>query len=207
MQRHISPLVQEKPVTDAPLQLAVIVASVRQGRTGHVVSSWFHDESVKHGKFAVDLIDLADTPPPLILGNEMPQELAGVTKKLAAADAFVVVTPEYNHSFPASIKSLIDWHYGEWRAKPVGFVSYGGMASGLRAVEGLRLVFAEMHAVTVRDCVSFGMFTGQGFEEDGRPTDAEGASAAATTLLDQLAWWGGTLREARERTPYPAPQH
>ena len=78
-----------------------------------------------------------------------------MTPRLAAADAFVVVTPEYNHSYPAPVKTLIDWHFTEWQAKPVGFVSYGGMSGGLRAVEHLRGVFAELHAVTVRDTVSF----------------------------------------------------
>ena len=69
----------------------------------------------------------------------------------------MIVTPEYNHSFPASLKNTIDWFDSEWHAKPVGFVSYGGMAGGQRAVEHLRQVFAELHAVTVRDTLSFHM--------------------------------------------------
>ena len=74
---------------------------------------------------------------------------------LGLADAFVVVTPEYNHGYPAPLKELIDSVNAEWQAKPVAFVSYGGVSGGLRAVEQLRLVFAELHAVTIRDSVSF----------------------------------------------------
>jgi NAD(P)H-dependent FMN reductase len=113
----------------------------------------------------------------------------------------VVVTPEYNHSFPASLKNLIDWHYTQWRAKPVGFVSYGGVAGGLRAVEHLRTVFAELHAVTTRDVVSFHTAWEQ-FDDSGKPVDPVGPATAAKTMLDQLAWWGLALRQARAERPY-----
>ncbi|GAB2898079.1 NADPH-dependent FMN reductase [Streptomyces mayteni] len=189
-------------MSDAPLKLAIVIGSIRDGRSGHTVGNWFKDEAGKHGAFDVDVVDMRDAPPPLILGNEPPAELAATTEKLEAADAFVIVTPEYNHSYPASIKSLIDWHYTQWRAKPVGFVSYGGHACGLRAVEALRLVLAEMHAVTVRDCVSFGMYSGNGFGEDGQPSEPEGANGAAKVLLDQIAWWATALKEAKAKKPY-----
>lgn len=120
---------------------------------------------------------------------------------LAAADAFVVLTPEYNHSFPASLKTLIDWHFHEWRAKPVAFVSYGGLSGGLRAVEQLRQVFAELHAVTVRDTVSFHN-AGASFDDQGRHKDPSAPDAAAKVMLDQLAWWGLALREAKSVRPY-----
>jgi hypothetical protein len=77
-------------------------------------------------------------------------QFAGVSPRLTSAEAFVIITPEYNHSFPASLKNLIDWHYTQWQAKPIGFVSYGGLGGGLRAVEQLRQVFAELHAMTER---------------------------------------------------------
>jgi hypothetical protein len=78
--------------------------------------------------------------------------LADVGPRLAAAEAFVVVTPGYNHSFPASFKNLIDWHDTQRQAKPIGFVSYGGLSGGLRSVEQLRQVFAELHAATPSAC-------------------------------------------------------
>lgn len=183
------------------LNLAVILGSVREGRFGPVAGQWFAEQAREHGQFHVDLIDLADTSLPLVLSQTPPPELADVTEKLDAADAFVVVTPEYNHSFPASVKALIDWHFTQWQAKPVGFVSYGGVSGGLRAVEQLRQVFAEMHAVTVRDCVSFAGFW-ELFGPDGQLKDPEAPNGAAKVLLDQLAWWATALHDARHARPY-----
>ncbi|MFE5854998.1 NADPH-dependent FMN reductase [Streptomyces sp. NPDC056500] len=188
-----------------PLKLVVILASNREGRFGPVVSDWFLEQTAGRRDFSVELVDLGATDIGTYLGaNPAPhvgEALAAITPRLAEADSFVVITPEYNHSFPASVKSLIDWHYSEWRAKPVGFVSYGGMSGGLRAVEQLRLVFAEMHAVTMRDTVSFHQASAH-FTEDGRHKDPSGCEAAAKTLLDQLAWWAETLREAKAERPY-----
>jgi len=126
--------------------------------------------------------------------------LGAVSPRLEAADAFVIVTPEYNHSFPASLKNAIDWHNAQWHAKPIGFVSYGGVAGGLRAVEALRIVLAELHAVTIRNTVSF-YKAAEVFGSDGKPNDP-GADGAAKAMLDQLVWWGRVLREARQTHPY-----
>lgn len=112
-----------------------------------------------------------------------------------------MVTPEYNHSYPASLKAAIDWHFTQWQAKPVGFVSYGGMSGGLRAVEHLRQVFAELHAVTVRETVSFHGAWAR-FGPDGQPSEPDACTAAATAMLDQLAWWGNALQDARVHSPY-----
>ncbi|ORT61893.1 NAD(P)H-dependent oxidoreductase [Streptomyces sp. CB03238] len=191
----------------SPLNLAVIVASNREGRFGPVIADWFLAHATRHTDFTVDVIDLGDpgTDLPTALSyNPAPavrDRLAKVSPRLAAADAFVVLTPEYNHSFPASLKNLIDWHFTEWQAKPVGFVSYGGMSGGLRAVEQLRQVYAEMHAVTVRDTVSFHNAHGH-FDDDGRHKDPTVPDAAAKTMLDQLAWWGHALRDAKSVRPY-----
>lgn len=183
------------------LHLVVILGSVREGRFGPVPAHWFVEQARQHGRFDVDLIDLQETPLPLMLSETPPPELTAVTEKLDRADAFVVVTPEYNHSFPASVKSLIDWHFTQWQAKPVGFVSYGGMSGGSRAVEQLRQVFAEMHAVTVRDTVSFASFWDL-FGPDGQLKDPEGPNGAAKVLLDQLDWWATALQEAKRARPY-----
>jgi NAD(P)H-dependent FMN reductase len=186
----------------------VIVGSVREGRFGPVVAGWLAGVARDHGGFDVEVVDLAEPDLPLAMpafgsvpAAEVVAEVAKVTPRLEAADAFVVVTPEYNHSYPASLKNAIDWHRSEWAAKPVGFVSYGGISGGLRAVEHLRAVFAELHAVTIRETVSFhGAHTR--FDADGVPTD-EGAAVAAKTLLDQLEWWARSLAEARAARPYP----
>jgi NAD(P)H-dependent FMN reductase len=193
-----------------PFQLAVIVGSIREGRFGSIVATWFAKQAKQRSDMTVDVIDLAEAQLPIVLpafggkpSAEAAAALAAVTPRLEAADAFVVVTPEYNHSFPASLKNAIDWHYKQWQAKPVGFVSYGGVSGGLRAVEHLRPVFAELHAVTVRDTVSFHT-AGEKFDSGGQPKEPAGCNAAAKTMLDQLAWWGPALRDARTKRPYMA---
>ncbi|NBH04078.1 NAD(P)H-dependent oxidoreductase [Amycolatopsis sp. SID8362] len=195
-------------MSEAPVRVAVIVGSVREGRFGPVVAAWLAGVAGESGGFEVDVVDLAEPDLPLAMpafgsapAPSVVAEIGKVTPRLAAADAFVVVTPEYNHSYPASLKNAIDWHRDEWRAKPVAFVSYGGISGGLRAVEHLRAVFAELHAVTIRETVSFhGAHTR--FGPDGTPTD-EAAGVAAKAMLDQLGWWARSLTQARAARPYP----
>lgn len=193
---------------EAPLRVAVVVGSVREGRQGRAVADWFLGAAAGDEGVHFDVIDLAEVDLPLVLpgwgGSPSPDAadaLRDVSPRLAAADAFVVVTPEYNHSFPASLKNFVDWHHAQWQAKPVGFVSYGGLGGGLRAVEQLRLVFAELHATTVRDSVSLhGPWSGLG--EDGIPRDAAVCAGAVKGMLGQLVWWGRALRAARAERPY-----
>lgn len=195
---------------DTKSRLVVIVGSVREGRFGPTVASWVADIARKHPGFNVEVLDLADVDLPLAL-PPVPAKIAGddyprpeamlpVTAQLEAADAFLVVTPEYNHSYPASLKMLIDWHFTQWTAKPVAFVSYGGAAGGRHAVLHLENVLTELHAVTIRDGLSFPnyFFT---WGEDG-PSD-ERSETYAVTMLDQLAWWSRALRAARAAEPYP----
>src|SRR5690606_17353269 len=181
------------------LRLAVIIGSTRADRFGPVPAAWFAGEARRHHGFDVDLVDLA--------GMHLPNSLCGsddsdaLGARLDDADAVVVVTPEYNHSYPASLKIAIIYYHDQCRAKPVGFVAYGGMGGGLRAVEHLRGVFAELHAMTVRDTVSFHNFWDR-FDDDGNPHDPSSTGKAAKGMLDQLHWWGRALREARTRRPY-----
>lgn len=191
-------------MTENPVQLAVIIGSTRVGRFGPTVANWFVGHAKQRDDIAVDLIDLAEDPLSVDMSSE-PESggVQAISARLTAADAFVVVTPEYNHSYPAPLKSAIDGHYTQWQAKPIGFVSYGGVSGGLRAVEHLRHVFAELHAVTVRDTVSF-HGAAQVFDVTGNPLDPTAPAAAADQLLDQLVWWGSALRAARAERPYAA---
>ena len=188
-------------VVKHPLQLVVIVGSTRQGRFAPTVAKWFADHAGRRDDVAIDVVDLATVHLPEILGTPGTAEVAAMAQRLGGADAFVVVTPEYNHSFPAPLKNAIDWHSKEWKAKPVGFVSYGGASGGLRAVEQLRQVFAELHAVTVRDTVSFHGAWAL-FDPTGQPIEAARFERSADRMLDELAWWGESLRKARMENPY-----
>ncbi|CAM5419352.1 NADPH-dependent oxidoreductase OS=Streptomyces alboniger OX=132473 GN=CP975_11105 PE=4 SV=1 [Streptomyces alboniger] len=194
-----------------PLKIGVLIGSVRAGRFADKVAEWFVAEAGGRQDMEIHVIDLAE--PALVdelrlsfeqsgdRPDDRPGDVPRLARRIEGLDGFVVVTPEYNHGYPASLKLAIDYVYSEWRAKPVGFVSYGGMAGGHRAVEQLRQVFAELHAVTLRDTVSFHM-AWEKFDDRGRPLDADGAGKAATVMLDQLAWWGLTLREGRAARPY-----
>ncbi|HEY9332619.1 MAG TPA: NAD(P)H-dependent oxidoreductase [Streptomyces sp.] len=191
-----------------PLSLAVLTASVRDGRLGPTPAGWFTRQARARTEFDVHTVDLLAHPLPLTLpapGQEPPAAAVphrdALRTALARSDAFVVVTPEYNHSFPAALKNVLDWFLAEWAAKPVGFVSYGGVAGGLRAVEQLRPVFAELHAVTVRETVSFHT-AWEAFDGGGEPLDTKGGEGGAALLLDQLLWWGDALRTARAAQPY-----
>ncbi|GLW25965.1 NADPH-dependent oxidoreductase [Microbispora triticiradicis] len=193
---------------DDRLGIAMIIGSVRDGRVAPLVASWFAAQAERRDDLALDVIDLAETRLPDGMrghfGGDRPEEVTALRPRVDEADAFVVVTPEYNRSFPAALKLMIDSYHREWAAKPVGFVSYGGMSSGLRAVEQLRLVFAELHAVTVRDSVAF-RSPWTLFDDDGNwPKDPAGAESAAKTMLDELVWFGRALRDARAARPYGA---
>jgi NAD(P)H-dependent FMN reductase len=183
-------------MSEDPLRVAVIIGSNREGRFGGVVAGWFVAQARQRDDMELDVIDLAEVDLPAAYPARHNPSVSAYLERLGRADAFVIVTPEYNHGYPAALKQAIDLAYDEWRAKPVGFVSYGGISGGLRAVEQLRQVFPELHATTVRDTVSFAM-AGGAFDESGEPVDADGCNAAATTLLNELRWWGNALRAAR----------
>jgi len=193
-------------MSEEKLRLAVIIGSAREGRSGPAVAGWFVEQARTFDQFEVDVVDLAEVDLPMTLSRTPAAGpaavLADVGGRLDAADAFVVVTPEYNHSFTAPLKNLIDWHRTEWYAKPVGFVSYGGLSGGLRAVEQLRLVFAELHATTIRDTVSFHAVWDQ-LGPDGTMRTTE-AAIPAKAMLEKLVWWAVALRDARAARPYAA---
>ncbi len=171
------------------IRIGLIYGSTRPGRFCDKVARWTAEQIEASRAFTVDPIDpAADHATPL-------------AEHIAEADAFVVVTPEYNHGYPAPLKSLIDSVGAEWHAKPVAFVSYGGISGGLRAVEQLRLVFAELHAVAIRDSVSFAG-PWDLFDGDGILREPERAERSMTVMLRRLQWWAVALRNARAAAPY-----
>lgn len=175
------------------LDVTVILASTRPQRFGPTIARWFVGRASEEPDLAVELVDLAE------IGDDRERLAAHV----AGADAVVIVVPEYNHSFPGPLKAAIDRLRREWFAKPIGIVSYGGISGGLRAAEQLRLVFAELHAVTIRETISFHGARDR-FDEAGRPRDGELVEAAARRFLANLTWWARALRRAQEHEAYPA---
>ena len=189
-----------------PLHVAVIIGSTREGRFGGTVADWFVDRARLRDDMELDVIDLVDVELPMALPLVSAPAAAAFVERIGRADAFVVITPEYNHGYPASLKQAIDFPRDEWREKPVGFVSYGGASGGLRAVEQLRQVFAELHVVTMRDSVSFAMAWDH-FDESGQLLDPTVGNRSANTMLDQLAWWATALRAAHLADATPLHEH
>ncbi len=185
-----------------PIRVTVIVGSTRDGRLAPSVAQWFEGQIGQRDDMVTDVVDLLDDPLPDSLDDKAPAVRA-LRPRLAEADAFVLIVPEYNRSIPGPLKTAIDCFQSEWEAKPVGFVSYGlGMAGGVRAVEHLRQIFAEFHAVGVKDIVTFPRIM-EHFDAEGNfPVNSSGCDAAAKTMLDELAWWGRALREAKAQHPY-----
>ncbi len=184
-----------------PIHLALIYGSTRPGRFCDVVAAWAAEQVRASGKFSLDLIDPAEILPGLTAPQGEGAASPNLWQRMAAAEAFLVVTPEYNHGYPAPLKTLIDSVGKEWHAKPVAFVSYGGVSGGLRAVEQLRLVFAELHAVTIRDSVSFAGAWEQ-FDSSGRLLQPDRPNQSMAAMLRRLHWWAVALRNARTERPY-----
>jgi NAD(P)H-dependent FMN reductase len=179
---------------DVPLRIAVIIGSTRDGRAGDAVARWFLDHAKQRRGLDLDVLDLAEFDFPQHYPEEATPQMTAFTTAIGRADGYVVVTPEYNRSFPASLKQAIDYAYDEWHAKPVGFVSYGCRSRGHYAVEALRVVFAELHTTAVRDEVAIDLFAARSDRDE----------QSVTTMLDQLAWWARALRTARAAHPYIA---
>ncbi|MGW4632460.1 NADPH-dependent FMN reductase [Nocardia sp. NPDC004415] len=186
-----------------PLKLAIVIGSVREGRFGPVVANWFAERV--DDRFDVDVIDLAEAevpaalpavPPAMDPDPVRPAGMRRLSERLAAADAYVIVTPDYNRSYPAALKAVIDWHFTQWDAKTIGFVGYSGASGGLLAIEHLRQVFNELNAHTVRNYVSFPQYYLL-FDEEGRLREPADFESAAAAMLDQLHWWASALVAAR----------
>jgi len=188
-------------VQPKPLNVTVIVGSARAGRLAPDIARWFVGQLDQRDDMVADVIDLADTPLPNSLDENAP-EVVALRPRLAQADAFVLIVPEYNRSIPGPLKTTIDCYNAEWEAKPVGFVSYGlSMAGGVRAVEHLRQIFAEFHAVGMKDIVTFPKILDH-YADGSFAPELDGCNAAAKLMLDQLGWWATALRDAKERRPY-----
>jgi NAD(P)H-dependent FMN reductase len=194
----------ERPPEDpegAPV-LQVLVASTRPGRLGRAYGEWIAARAEQHGAFAVELVDLAEVGLPFLdephhprLGRYEHQHTRDWSATVTRADAFVFVTPEYYHGYNAVLKNAIDFLHAEWRDKPVGFCSYGGVSAGTRAVQGLKQVVAAVRMVPVFDGV-FVPFAQQ-FVVDGAVRANEQMEAGATAMLDELARLVALLRPGR----------
>lgn len=188
-------------------KILIIIASTREGRRGDTIAKWVFNESKNRSDMSFELVDLKEWNLPFFTSSVQPSnpdykpegDIQKWSEKIATGDGYIVVTPEYNHGYPASIKNAMDHLYREWAKKPMAFVSYGGGAGGARSVEQLRQVIIDfemvpvptgVHIVTVRMAV----------DETGTPKE-ERYFKGLHALFESLSWWAKVLKEAREKYP------
>jgi NAD(P)H-dependent FMN reductase len=184
------------------LKAAIILGSTRPNRIGEAVAHWVYDIAKQRQDVEFDVVDIKDFDLPL-LDEPVPPSQGKYAKphtktwaaKIAGYDAFVFVTPEYNHSTSAALKNAIDFLYKEWNNKAAGFVSYGS-AGGTRAVEHLRLIMAELQIADVRAQVALSLFTD--FEKFTTFRPGAHHEQSVNTMLDQLTSWGRAMKMVRQ---------
>ena len=185
------------------LKVAIILGSSRPGRKGEQVARWVYEIARKRRDAEFELVDIKDfnlphldEPMPPSLGQYTQPHTIAWAAKIDSFDAYVFVTPEYNHSTSGALKNAIDFLHREWSHKVAGFVGYGA-AGGTRAVEHLRLIMAELSVATVRAQVSLSLFTD--FENFSVFKPGAQQERAVNTMLDQVIGWGGALKQFREQ--------
>jgi len=184
------------------IKVAIVIGSTRPGRKAEAVARWVHGIAVKRSDAEFELVDIKDFDLPL-LDEPMPPSRGQYTQphtkawaaKIAPFDAYVFVTPEYNHGPSGALKNAIDYLYREWNNKAAGFVGYGS-AGGTRAVEQLRLVMGELLVADVRAQVALSLFTD--FENFSTFNPAPMHERSVTVMLDQVIAWGGALKTLRK---------
>lgn len=189
---------------DTPV-LQIVIASTRPGRVGLPLGEWFAEAAREHGGFQVEVVDLAEVNLPFFdephhprLGTYEHQHTKDWSATVSRADAFVFVTPEYNYGYNAVLKNAIDFLHTEWQHKPVGFVSYGGVAAGTRAVQQLKQVVTTLRMVPVFNSVNV-PFVAQFLDDDNHVQPNDVMIGAAKLMLDELLPLARALEPLRTR--------
>lgn len=184
-------------------RLIIIIGSTRPGRVGLPVARWFERRAREHDGFDIDVADLAEIRLPFLDEPRHPRfhdytrpHTLRWSERVSAADAVVLVTSEYNHGYPAPLKNALDFLNQEWAHKPVGFVSYGGVAAGTRAMQQLKTVVAALRMLAVVEAVNI-PFVQQFLGEDGEIHANEVMEQAAVAMLDELVRIEAVLRPVR----------
>lgn len=185
------------------IKVAIIIGSTRPGRKAEAVARWVHDIAKKRSDAVYEIVDikdynlpLLDEPVPPSMGQYSQPHTKAWSAKIAAYDAYVFVTPEYNHATSGALKNAIDYLYKEWNNKAAGFVGYGSVG-GTRAVENLRLIAGELQIADVRAQVALSLFTD--FENFTTFKPAALHETSVSTMLNQLVAWGGALKTLRSK--------
>ncbi|MDO8187887.1 NAD(P)H-dependent oxidoreductase [Conexibacter sp. JD483] len=173
-------------------RLMIVVASTRPGRVGLPVAEWFNDHAERHGGWEIDLADLAEIGLPFMDEPNHPRlrkyehaHTIAWSERVAAADAFVFVMPEYNHTFTAPLKNALDYLHVEWQHKPVALVSYGGISAGLRAATAIKQALVALRMTVIPDAVTI-PFVSRLIDDEGRLQANELMDQSANAILGEL---------------------
>lgn len=185
--------------------LKIITASTRPGRKGPALAEWIFETSKKHTEFSVALLDLAvinlpflDEPNHPRLQKYEKEHTKKWSAAIAEADAFIFVLPEYNFSYPATLKNAIDFLYKEWNYKPVGIVSYGGIAGGTRSMQAIKQVINAVKMVAMVEAVNVPLFT-KHIDEQNKFNADEPIQKSAEGMLKELLKWTESLKGMRDK--------
>ncbi|MEO6878675.1 MAG: NAD(P)H-dependent oxidoreductase [Gemmatimonadaceae bacterium] len=186
------------------LNLHVVVASTREGRQGALVGDWFYACAKAHGKFNVELVDLAVVNLPLLDESKHPrfheyehEHTKAWSAIVERADAFVFVTPEYDFGAPAALLNALHYLFREWAYKPVGFASYGGVSAGLRGVQMTKQVVTTLKMMPMMEAVAIPFFAKFIDTETGTFKPGEVQEQAAGVMLDELLRWTNAMKPLR----------
>ena len=190
------------------MKIAVILGSIRKIRRGARVAKWVMSQLSNRKDIQVELLDLLDYPLPFYDEPNSPDSLNGIysakgaakwVAKIKKADAFIIITPEYNHGPPAVLKNALDYVYSEWNKKPVAFVSYApGAAAGIRAVEQLRTITIELQMAPIQAAVHISRVLDT-IDEKGELLSGHYNERLAA-VMEQLVWWAKALKTARDKS-------
>jgi NAD(P)H-dependent FMN reductase len=185
------------------VRLTVVIGSVREGRGGEAIATWFIDRAKRHGTFDVQVADLKELNLPIMdeaqhprlkkYQHESTKRWSGIVD---GADAFVFVTPEYNYTLPPALVNALDTVYHEWTYKPVGFVSYGGASGGMRSVQTAKLMVTGFKMMPIVEAVNIPFYTQ--LIENGVFKSNETHDKAVGPMLDELLRWSEALKTLRQ---------
>ncbi len=198
-----------KKIMNNKIKVQIILGSTRKNRFGDKPANWIYSIAKDREDLDVEMIDLRDYPLPFFDEPMSPSSSNGKyssdaaakwAAKVGEADAYIIAAPEYNNGYSAVLKNALDYVYKEWNNKPVGFVSWGGVSGGTRAVQQLRQVSIELQMAPIRNSVNI-PFSWNIVDANGelKPGALDAQKQGAENLLDQLTWWAKALKEARSK--------
>jgi len=183
--------------------LKIITSTTREKSQGIKVARWITDVAKADADLNVELLDLREVGLPMMdepehprLGKYIHESTKEWSKKIAEADAFIIVLGEYNYGYPAPIKNAIDHLFNEWRYKPVAFVSYGGISAGLRSTQMLKQVVTTLNMMPVADQVNIPFFA-KLINEDGQFVPDQSIERSAHAMLKELKRWSDAMKPMR----------